>query len=378
LSVDRTFLIDAFEHAFGRAPEIVAEAPGRANLIGEHTDYNEGFVLPVGIDRTVAVAAALADARAARVYSTDFEARDEWPVDAPRRTGRREWRDYVRGVVWALLDAGYELGGADLAIAGDVPQGSGLSSSAALELAVGSAFCKLGGIAIERKQVALLCQKAENQFVGVQSGVMDQLAAACSHAGHALLIDCRSLDLQYVPLPEEVVIVVVDSKVLRTLGETAFNKRREECVDAARKLHVASLRDAEIADVERLPKSLKRRARHVVSENQRVLDAGQAVRSRDLSRLGELMYESHASLRDDFEVSTPELDLLVELASKTEGVIGARLTGAGFGGCTVNLVERGSVEHFEAGVVEPYREKTGLAADMFVCRAVDGLRTSRV
>jgi galactokinase len=348
------------------------------NLIGEHTDYNEGFVLPVGIDRTVAVAAAPAGGKRVRVYSADFDARDEWPVDAPRRTAWREWRDYERGVAWALLDAGYELRGADLVIAGDVPQGAGLSSSAALEVAVAGALCAVAGIDMEPERLAVLCQKAENQFVGVQCGIMDQLAAACSRAGHALLIDCRSLEIEHVPLPDDMAIVVVDSKVQRALGETAYNERREECAAAAKALGVTSLRDAAEGDPDRLPQPLGRRARHVVAENRRVLDAVHALRAVDLGRFGELMYESHVSLRDDFEVSTAELDLLVEFASRTEGVVGARLTGAGFGGCTVNLVARDALGVFEVGVVEPYREETGLAAEMLVCRVVDGLRVSRV
>jgi galactokinase len=378
LGVDRPILVRAFERAFGREPEVVSEAPGRVNLIGEHTDYNGGFVLPVGIDRTVAVAAAVGEGKRVRVYSAEFEARDEWPVDAPRRTGRREWRDYVRGVAWALLDAGYELRGADLAIAGDVPLGAGLSSSAALEVAVAGALCAVSRIEIEGERLALLCQKAENQFVGVQCGIMDQLAAACSREGHALLIDCRSLEMEHVPLSEDTAIVVVDSKVARKLGETAYNERREECAAAAQALGVESLREAEVGDVDRLPEALRRRAQHVVSENRRVLEVIEALGAGDAGRLGELMYESHASLRDDFEVSTPELDLLVELASRTDGVIGPRLTGAGFGGCTVNLVEQNAVGRFEAGVVAPYREKTGLACEMMVCRASDGLRMSRV
>ena len=377
MTVNRGALVDAFKRAFGREPEFVSEAPGRVNLIGEHTDYNEGFVLPVAIDRTIAVAAAPADGKTVRVYSADFDARDEWRADAPRRTGRREWRDYIRGVAWALLDAGYELPGADLAVTGDVPLGAGLSSSAALEVAVAGGLCALSDVEIKPERLALLCQKAENQFVGVQCGIMDQLAAACSRLGHALLVDCRSLEMEHVPLSDEVVIVVVDSKVQRELGKTAYNDRREECAASVRALGVESLREAATVDVSRLPEPLNRRASHVVSENRRVVDAVVALSIGDVGHFGELMYESHVSLRDDFEVSTPELDLLVDLASRTDGVIGARLTGAGFGGCTVNLVERDEVARFGAGVVEPYRAKTGLAAEMLVCRAVDGLRVSR-
>jgi galactokinase len=376
VTVNRDTLRHAFDRAFGREPEVVSEAPGRVNLIGEHTDYNEGFVLPIAIDRTVVVLGAPADRATVRVYSTHFEARDEWRVDAPRRTGRDEWRDYVRGVGWALLEAGYELRSAELGILGDVPPDVGLSSSAALEVAVAGALCAVSGIEVEREQLAMLCQKAENQFVGVQCGIMDQLAATCSRAGHSLLIDCRSLEMEQVPLTDSVAIVVVDSKVPRRLGGTAYNERREECAAAAQALGVETLRTATERNVEGLSEPLKRRARHVVSENMRVREVVNALRPRDLRSVGELMYESHASLRDDFEVSTPELDLLVELASRTDGVIGARLTGAGFGGCTVNLVERDAIERFEAGVIEPYRGKMGLAAEMFVFRAVDGLRVS--
>ncbi len=378
MTVDRDALRHAFAQLFGREPEVVSESPGRVNLIGEHTDYNEGFVLPVAIDRRVTIAAAPAEGKRVRVYSADFDARDEWPADAPRRTGRREWRDYVRGVAWSLLDAGYELRGADLAIAGDVPLGAGLSSSAALEVAVAGALSAVSEIEIEPGRLALLCQKAENQFVGVQCGIMDQFAGACSRAEHALLIDCRSLEMEHVELPQDVTIVVVDSKVPRRLGETAYNERREDCAAAARALGGTAIRDAVGHDVDRLPEPLNRRARHVISENRRVLEAVAALRSENLNRVGMLMYESHASLRDDFEVSTPELDLLVELASKTNGVLGARLTGAGFGGCTVNLVERDAVVRFEAGIIEPYGAKTGLAGEMIVCRAVDGLRVSRL
>jgi galactokinase len=374
----RDRLRGTFTQSFGRAPDLVSAAPGRVNLIGEHTDYNGGFVLPVAVDRTVAVAAAPGEGKRVRAYSAEFEAWDEWVVDAPRRTGRREWRDYVRGVAWALLDAGIEVQGADLAIAGDVPLGAGLSSSAALEVAVAGALCSISGVEIEPQRLAVLCQKAENQFVGVQCGIMDQLAAACSRAGHALLIDCRSLKMEHVRLPEGVAIVVVDSKVSRKLGETAYNERREECAAAAKAIGVASLRDAAEGDIERLPEPLRPRARHVVSENRRVLEAVDALRSRNLRRVGELMYESHSSLREDFEVSTQELDLLVELASGAEGVIGARLTGAGFGGCTVNLVLTEAVGRFETAVVGLYREKTGRAAEMLVCRAVDGLRVAHV
>jgi galactokinase len=372
-------LADAFQTAFGRPPSFISVAPGRVNLIGEHTDYNGGFVLPVAIDRSVVVAAAPRDDHKVRVFSARFEARDDWRVDSPRRTGRAEWRDYVRGIAWALLDAGHELRGVDLLIDGDVPLGAGLSSSAALEVAVAGAFCAVSGVDIEADAVAMICQKAENQFVGVQCGIMDQLVAACGRAGHALFIDCRSRETEYVPLPLEqsgAALIIVDSKVPRRLEETEYNRRREECFESARALGVESLRDADPDGAERLPEPLNRRARHVLCENGRVLEAVDALQACDLSRLGGLMNESHESLRSDFDVSCAELDLLVDLAREAV-VLGSRLTGAGFGGCTVNLVRDEALGRFRENVVERYIEQTGLPAEMFVCRASDGLLVTR-
>lgn len=381
MSFDIDALRRAFLHQFGRQPTVISEAPGRVNLIGEHTDYNDGLVLPLAIDRSVAVAAA-EGGDTVRAYSADFEARDEWRIDAPRRTGRTEWRDYLRGVAWALLDAGHRLCGGELVIAGDVPQEAGLSSSAALEVAVAGALLALSRIQIEPRALALLCQKAENQFVGVQCGIMDQLAAACGREGHALLIDCRSLEVEHVPLVPGVVIIVVNSGVNRRLEDTAYNRRREECAEAARMLEMASLREAGEATLEefrdRLPETLFRRARHVVTENARVLAAAESLRSGDTRACGRVMFESHVSLRNDFEVSTPELDLLVEFASCTEGALGARLTGAGFGGCTVNLVTEGAEERFRAEVAERYSRETGLVTEMQVCKAVGGLEVKNV
>ena len=371
----------AFQHAYGKLPTVVCRAPGRVNLIGEHTDYNDGLVLPIAIDRSVAVAAAPRDDGVVRIYAEQFAARDEWKVAAPRRTGRREWRDYVRGVAWALLDSGARIGGADMAIDGDLPLGAGLSSSAALELAVAGAFCAASGVEIERRKLALLCQQAENVFVGVQCGIMDQFASSLGRAGDALLIDCRSLDVEWVPLRWEdrgLAIVVVDSKVPRRLAETPYNERREECARAAKCLGVASLRDASEADVGRLPDPLLRRARHVVRENGRVTKAVDALTGRDPQRFGALMYESHESLRDDFEASCPELDLLVHLARSARGVLGARLTGAGFGGCTVSLVQADALHDFQRDVLAPYRAETGLEAEMTVCLPADGLSVTHV
>jgi len=381
MRADTSDICDAFEAAFHSRPTFIAEAPGRVNLIGEHTDYNQGFVLPVAIDRRVRVAAAPREDRKVRVYSAQYEARDEWRMDAPRRTGRAEWRDYVRGVAWALLDARWDIKGADLAIVGDVPLGAGLSSSAALEVAVAGALCAASGIEIDRRELALLCQKAENQFVGVQCGIMDQFASALGKAGHAVLIDCRSLDVEQVPLPpaeQGVALVIVDSRVPRRLSETAYNERRDECAEAARLLGVGSLREADEEAAAGLSEPLSRRAGHVIRENVRVVDTVEALKGGDLDRAGKLMYQSHESLRDDFEVSRGELDRLVELARDVRGVLGARLTGAGFGGCTVNLIREEALQAFRVNVVERYASETRLAAEMLVCKPSDGLEVVRV
>ncbi len=381
MSLDQDALAGTFENLFPNPPSVVSEAPGRVNLIGEHTDHNGGFVLPVAIDRSAMVLARQAEHNLVHVDHIEVQECDSISLDDVKRTPVAAWHNYIRGVAWALQAAGYRLSPADLLVAGNVPQGVGLSSSAALELAVAGALCAVAGISAEPRELALLCQKAENEFVGVQCGIMDQFASALGRAGHALLIDCRSLEVEHVPLALEehgVSIVVVDSKLPRRLVDTPYNRRREECFEAAQALGLESLRDADETALETLREPLRRRARHVVSENGRVLEAVGALREGNIGRFGGLMYSSHESLRDDFEVSCRELDLLVELASRTEGVLGARLTGAGFGGCTVNLVIGKTIGRFREQVVERYRTETGLPAGMHVCRAVDGLKVTHV
>ncbi len=384
MSVDTGRLPAAFETAFGRKAELLSVAPGRVNLIGEHTDYNQGFVLPVAIDRTVAVAAAVRDDHKVAVRSLDYGERDTFDFDPERETGG-SWKNYVRGVAWALDSEGHQLAGADLVICGDVPQGAGLSSSAAIEVAVAGALAAVSELELPPREIARLARRAENEFVGVPCGIMDQFASALSSADHALLIDCRAQDVEQILLPfgdSDVIIVVVDSKVPRWLAGTAYSQRQRECREAAELLGVASLRDADERLLESrkagLPPQLYHRARHVISENARVVAAAEALRAADISRLGGLMHGSHASLRDDFEVSCHELDLLVELAAGTDGLLGARLTGAGFGGCTVNLVRGDSIDAFREQVVTRYQNETGLPAEMHVCRAVDGLGVTHV
>jgi galactokinase len=323
--------VSAYGREFGAEPEVVASAPGRINLIGEHTDYNGGFVLPCAVGRRVAVAMGRGGDG---LYSDDF--------DEARPPGGKDssWADYPRGVTWALEEAGYRLGDFRAAFAGDVPLGAGLSSSAAIEAATALALDSLFGLGIERKELALLCQRAENGFVGVNSGIMDQYASLLCEAGAALLVDCRSLEAEPVPLrlrEADLSLLVCDTRVERGLAETGYNERRQECESAARALGVEELRCAGEPELARLSGVELRRARHVISENARVLEAAGALRSEDYAAFGRLMYASHASLRDDYEVSVPELDCFVEL-SKAAGAPGARLTGAGFGGCAIALV----------------------------------------
>jgi len=382
-------LAAAFQSRFGRPPAAVAAAPGRANLIGEHLDYNEGHVLPVAIDRSVMAAFAPRPDGRVRLYSLDFEQESAFDLQEIERDPEAPWSDYVRGVAWALREAGHGLLGLDAALQGDVPIGAGLSSSAALEVACLGAFEAASGLRLDRRDLALLGQRAENHFVGVSCGVMDQMTAVLGRAGHALLIDCRSLEYENVPLPlQGLRLVVADSGVRRALLGSQYNVRRQECRQAAELLSaaisdrpVAALRDVSLEDLARhggdLPPNLRKRARHVVEEERRVLASVEALRRGDVEAFGEMLDASHRSLRDDFEVSCPELDLLVELARVQPGVLGARLTGAGFGGCTVNLVRANALEDFREQVVERYCSQTGREGRMHVCRAADGLSLRR-
>jgi galactokinase len=329
----------AYNEQFGHEPDLVASAPGRINLIGEHTDYNGGFVLPCAIDRRIAVATGTDgeggfQTRPYGLYSADF--------DEMRQAGDRDdsWADYPRGVAWAMGEAGYEIGSFGAAFAGDVPLGSGLSSSAAIEAATALAIDSLFRFGIERTDLALLCQRVENDYLGVGTGIMDQYASLLCKAGAALLIDCRSLEAKSVPLDltqAGLTLVVCDTRVERGLADTGYNDRRATCERAASTLGLDELRDATEGDLDLLSGAELKRARHIVTENVRVLEAVEALENTDFDAFGRLMYASHASLRDDFEVSTPELDAFVETA-EGHGAIGARLTGAGFGGCAIALV----------------------------------------
>jgi galactokinase len=328
----------AYVERFGAEPGVVASAPGRVNLIGEHTDYNGGFVLPCAIDRRIAVAAGQDGEE--RLFSVDFE------EARPLRGRDDSWAKYPRGVAWALGEAGHDAGGFRAALAGDVPRASGLSSSAAIEAATVLALDALFGFGLDKKSLARICQRAENEYVGVASGIMDQYASLLGEAGSALLIDCRSLEAESVPLDLEgagLSLVVCDTRVERGLADTGYNDRRTACERAAETLGVEALRDATEGDLERLSGEELRRARHVVTENARVMRAADSLRAKDFEAFGHLMYASHESMRDDYEISTPELDAFVETA-RSNGAPGARLTGAGFGGCAIALMPTGNTE----------------------------------
>jgi len=321
----------AYREQFSEDPGLVASAPGRVNLIGEHTDYNGGFVLPCAIDRRVAVAVGAGEGA---LYSADF--------DQTRQIDEKDssWAGYPRGVAWAMGEAGHEIVGFKAAFAGNVPLGSGLSSSAAIEAATALALDAFFGLGAGRTDLAIICQRAENDYVGVGTGIMDQYASLLCEAGAALLVDCRTLDAESVPLDLQaagLALVVCDTRVERGLADTGYNDRRATCERAAHMLGVDELRDATEGELDLLSGAELKRARHVIFENARVLQAVEALRDRGFDEFGRLMFASHASLRDDYEVSTPELDTFVR-AAEQHGARGARLTGAGFGGCAIALV----------------------------------------
>ena len=345
----------AYEERFGEEPELVASAPGRINLIGEYTDFNGGFVLPCAIERRIAAAVGAAPDGRGALFSADFD--EEVPLDGEREGS---WADYPRGVAREFAQGGAEAPPFRAAFAGNVPLGSGLSSSAAIEAATALALDALLGLGTPRKDLALLCQRAENDFVGVPSGIMDQYASLLCDAGAALLIDCRTLEGESVPLDLEAVglaLLVCDTRVERGLADTGYEDRRKSCESAARRLGVEELRDAREEDLDRLSGEELKRTRHVVRENARVLEAVRALRRGDFTGFGRLMYGSHLSLRDDFEVSTPELDGFVDTA-REPGSLGARLTGAGFGGCAVAIVNAADTGPLASYVRRVFEERS--------------------
>jgi galactokinase len=368
-------VVEVFARRFGGPPVWLARAPGRVNLVGEHTDYNEGFVLPMAIDRAAWIAFRPRPDGRVHLFSLQFGEATEFDLGGLSKTGPA-WAQYVKGVAWSLGEDGQALRGFEGVLAGDVPIGAGLSSSAAVELAAARALAASSALAWEPKAMALRAQRAENSWVGMRCGIMDQLASAAAVAGSALLIDCRSLDTTLVPLPPAASVVVLDTSTRRALVDSAYNERRAQCEEAARGLGVTALRDVtpeELAgSVVALEATVRRRARHVVSENARTLAAAEAMRSGDAAALGRLLDASHKSLREDFDVSSPALEAMVACAQSDGAAYGARLTGAGFGGCAVALVHRAEAEAFSARVQAAFRERTGLTPQAYVCQPAAG------
>ncbi|WP_461602558.1 galactokinase [Aeromonas rivipollensis] len=368
-----------FAEQFEQQPDLLVRAPGRVNLIGEHTDYNDGFVLPCAIDYETCVAIGRRTDNLVHVVAADYgNQRDLFSLDKPiTHHPDQRWSDYIRGVVKCLQERGHALRGLNLVVSGNVPQGAGLSSSASLEVAIGQAFKEAQGLDISQAEIALNGQQAENQFVGCNCGIMDQMISASGEKDHALLLDCRSLETRLIPMPSNLAVLIVNSNVRRGLVDSEYNTRRQQCEAAARHYGVKALRDLDLAALEAgkggLDEVSYRRARHVVGENSRTLAAADALESGDLARLGELMGQSHAAMRDDFEITVPAIDGLVEIIKAQIGSEGGvRMTGGGFGGCVVAVLRPEKVAAAIAAVEAEYQARFGLKADCYVCRASAG------
>ncbi len=365
----------AFTEHFGAPPPLVVRAPGRVNLIGEHTDYNDGFVLPMAIDRAAWIALRPRADQQVIIHSLDLAQTAVFDL-CHLTHDNQKWAEYIKGVAWALQTAGHKLCGWEGVVTGDVPIGAGLSSSAALEMATARAFAAVARLPWDAPTMAQLGQRAENEWVGVNCGIMDQMISAAGKEGHALLIDCRALATELVPLPRDTVVVVLDTATRRGLVDSAYNERRRQCEVAAEYFGVRALRDVDVVQFEACAEGLdpvtRRRARHVVGENDRTRAAAIAMARGDAVRLGELINESHNSLRDDFEVTNTELNVMVECARRAPGCYGARMTGAGFGGCAVALVALPAVEEFVSQVKSVYVKTTRRDSQIYVCRATNG------
>ena len=368
-----------FQQVFAAVPALSVQAPGRVNLIGEHTDYNDGFVLPCAIDYQTVISGAPRDDRRVHVVAADYDGEED-EFDLAQPIDPREnmlWANYVRGVVKYLLEAEYVLRGANLVVSGNVPQGAGLRSSASLEVATGQFFKSLCDLAISPSQIALIGQRAENRFVGCNCGIMDQLISARGETGHALLIDCRSLETRSFAMPAGIAVVIINSNVQRGLVGSEYNTRRRQCEEAARFFGVKALRDVDLGTFEAkqggLDPIVAKRARHVITDSQRAVDLAAALPSGNMQLIGRLMADSHVSMRDDFAITCPQVDALVDIVKEVIGAAGGvRMTGGGFGGCVVALVPDHLVEPVRVAVASRYPLVTGLLPAMYVCHASAG------
>ncbi len=369
-----------FEETFGTKPRIY-RAPGRVNLIGEHTDYNDGFVMPSAVGFYTWIAASPRPDKVLHVQSHEFHETVELSLERLAGPPRGHWSDFIRGVAAVLREENYHFGGANLMIEGQVPMGAGLSSSASLEVATALSLLGESSSRASSLELARLCQRAEHEYVGTRCGIMDQFIAVFGQAGHALMLDCRSLQAESLAIPADVRLVICNSMVKHVLASGEYNRRRADCETGVAILKksfsdVTALRDVSLEQLEErrgeLPEVVFRRCRHVISENKRVLDAAEALRSENLDEFGGLMYQSHLSLRDDYEVSCQELDVLVEIAKQFEGVYGSRMTGGGFGGCMISLVRAAAVPDFQDKLSKRYIEATGITPAIYVCSAAQG------
>ncbi|MGO8691654.1 MAG: galactokinase [Thermoguttaceae bacterium] len=364
-----------FTQRFGQVPRWIVRAPGRVNLIGEHTDYNDGFVLPLAIDRAVWIALRPRKDRRVAVHSIDYNESGEFALNGMVHE-KAHWIEYLKGVAWALHDAGFTLSGWEGVLSGDVPLGAGLSSSAAVEMATARAFAVAGGLPWDPAGMAKLGQRAENKWIGVNCGIMDQMISASGRAGHAMLLDCRSLETRPAPLSADVAVVVLDTSTRRGLVDSAYNERRAQCEAAAKFFGVKALRDVTPEEFQRrqseMDPTTRRRARHVITEDDRTLRAVEAMARGDMAALGKLMNESHASLRDDYEVSSDALNAMVECAAAHAACYGARMTGAGFGGCAVAVIRAEAADDFVAKTAAAYQARTGHKPAVYVCQATNG------
>jgi galactokinase len=367
----------SFSTYFNAKSKIFARAPGRVNLIGEHTDYNDGFVLPIAIDRAVWIALRPRNDKLVRIHSLDLNAEATFELDSLKKGDG--WAEYIKGVAYQLQGAGHTLSGFDAVMTGEVPRGAGLSSSAAVELAAARAFSAVSGFAWDAPTMARLAQKAENEWVGVKCGIMDQMASAVSKKGYALFLDCRTLEYKHTPIPANISIVILDTCTRRGLVDSAYNERRSQCEEAARWLGIKALRDINLDEFKRKTKEkpglnniVLKRARHIITENARVLEAIETMKLGDVKHLGELFNASHESLSDDFEVTNEALNMMVDSARSLEGCYGARMTGAGFGGCAIALIDEDQTLPFTKAVSDLYKQRSGIDGVVYACKPSDG------